>query len=467
MSFINSKKILLGLFALILAFSLLASPYSAGQVLASRVGNNVLAAGRVFYVTTKGSSSGDGSSSRPWSLGYALRNPAGIKPGDTIYVRSGVYNGSFTVTLNGSSSAWITVRAYPNERVTLRNSNSFVLDIVGSHYLNLWGLEIAGSESSRNSASNASAYGIRVNQGASSSNIRFINMVIHDMQAQGMGFWQALTNSELYGCLIYFNGTTKLDHGVYVHNTSGTKSLINNIIFDNASHGVHGYAETAEKGLNSIVLDGNTLFDNGSIVGTYKRNILMGGLTRTNNAVINGNMTYYPSSSGEALNIGYSAGSANARVTNNYFAGGSIVVGGGYSNLTMTGNYVYALGGISGIKTSSFAKNTWITARPTLAAIGVRVNKYETNRANLTIYNWTKASTVSIPASRLAGVNIPVGAHYELHNAQNFYGDVITGTYNGSSITVPMTGRSVAQPVAIGKPASTFPTFGAFVLIVR
>ena len=30
-----------------------------------------------------------------------------------------------------------------------------------------------------------------------------------------------------------------------------------------------------------------------------------------------------------------------------------------------------------------------------------------------------------------------------------------------------MTGHSVAQPVATGRPASTFPTFGAFVLVVK
>jgi hypothetical protein len=424
--------------------------------------------GHSYYVTTGGSSSGDGSSSKPWSLAYAFSMPSALRAGDTIWVRGGTYNGTFTAQLKGSSTAPITVRAYPGERATLRNSNSMVIDIYGCSYVNFWGLEIAGSESSRDSAAYPSTYGIRVNQGVASNNVKFINMVVHDVQAMGFGWWQALTNSEIYGSLIYFNGTTKLDHGVYLHNVSGNKYLTNNFIFDNASHGMHGYAETADKGLNNIIVDGNTLFNNGSIGGTYKRNILMGGLTRTNNPVITNNYTYYPGSVGQSLNLGYSAGSSGAKATDNYFAGGQFEVGGGYSSLTMSGNFAYAPGGFYGFTTGSFSGNTWTTNKPTGVKIFVRPNKYETNRANLTIYNWSKQSTVSVPAANLAGIAIQPGATYELHNAQNFYGDVVTGVYDGTAINVPMTGRSVAQPVGgVSKPASSFPEFGAFVLIVR
>ncbi len=424
--------------------------------------------GHSFYVTTGGNSGGDGSSSQPWSLAYALSHPGALRPGDTIWVRGGSYNGTFTSKIKGTSSAPITVRAYPGERAILRNSNSLILDIAGTSYVNFWGLEIAGTETSRDSAANPSTYGIRVNQGAQSNNIKFINMIVHDVQAMGFGWWQALVNSEIYGSLIYFNGTGKLDHGVYLHNVSGNKYLSDNMIFDNASHGVHGYAETAEKGLNNIIVDGNTVFDNGTIGGTLKRNILVGGLTRTNNAVVTNNYTYYYGSSGQALNLGYSAGSSGGKVTNNYFAGGAFEIGGGYSSLTMTGNYVYAPGGFSGFSTGSFGSNTWTTSKPSGVKVFVRPNKYESNRANITIYNWNKQGTVSISAASLTGVKIAAGQTYELHNVQNFFGDVVTGVYDGSAINVPMSGHSVAQPVGgVSKPPSTFPEFGAFVLIVR
>jgi hypothetical protein len=282
-----------------------------------------------------------------------------------------------------------------------------------------------------------------------------------------MGFWQALVDSEVYGSLIYFNGTGKLDHGVYVHNVSGTKRLVDNIIFDNASHGVHGYAENADKGLNDIVVYGNTLFDNGSIGGTYKRNILVGGLVGAVNPLVTNNCTYYPGSSGQSVNVGYSAGSTGGRVLNNYLAGGSFEIGGGATSLTMSGNFVYAPGGLVGFDKAAFPGNTWTATKPTGAAVFVRPNRYDRRRAHVTVYNWSQAARVVVPATKLAGVPLVAGARYELRNAQDYYGDVVAGVYDGSALVVPMTGHSVAQPVAAAKPASTFPTFGAFVLVVK
>jgi hypothetical protein len=150
----------------------------------------------------------------------------------------------------------------------LRNTASKpVLEIKSTHYVNFWGLEITASYSTRSTSRSEETYGLRVNQGSStqSSNVKFINMVIHDVQAQGIGWWQNLTDGEIYGSLFYFNGTTQLDHGVYFHNVSGTKRLVDNIINDNASHGLHGYAETAEKGLNNLYMEGNTFFNNGTV----------------------------------------------------------------------------------------------------------------------------------------------------------------------------------------------------------
>lgn len=431
--------------------------------------------GKTYYVTTSGSSSGDGSSTKPWSLAHAFSHPSALKPGDTVWVRGGTYSGDFTLKIDGTSSAPITVRAYPGERVTIRHSSAPVIDLAGASYVNLWGLEITSSYSKRSESRSESTYGIRVNQGTESHHVKLINMVIHDVQAQGIGWWQALKDTEIYGSLWYFNGTTQLDHGVYVHNTSGNKYLIDNMIFDNASHGLHGYAETAEKGLNNITVEGNTFFNNGSVgytttketYGIYKRNILLGGLTVAKNPVISNNYAYYPGSSGESLNLGYNAGSSGARITNNYLAGGLFKLGGSNTSLSISGNYVYAPAGFSGVTTSKWPENTWTRTKPADMRVFVRPNRYESNRANITIFNWSRQSTVSVSASTLSGVSLKVGDRYELHNAQNFYGDVITGTYDGTSIKVPMTGRSVAQPVGLSfKPDSTFPEFGAFVLIV-
>lgn len=431
--------------------------------------------GKSYYVTTSGSSSGDGSSSRPWSLAYALSSPSALRPGDTIWVRGGTYNGAFTAKLKGTSSTPITVRAYPGERAILRRSDGPVLDIYDCAYLNLWGLEITSSYSTRSTSRSESTYGIRTYQGAPSHHVKFINMIVHDVQAQGFGWWEAMSDTEVYGSLFYYNGTTQLDHGIYLTNRTGTKSLVNSFVFDNASHGVHAYTESSTKALNNIVVDGNTLFNNGSVgyntsssrYGVYKRNILVGGTVRTNNAKITNNYTYYPASAGVSVNLGYKAGSYASSITNNYLAGGEFDLGGSQSSLTMTGNSVFAPAGLGGFSASSYPSNTWLSGKPTGTKIFVRPNKYETNRANITVYNWGRQNSVSVSASSLSGVALRAGDRYELHNVQNYFGDVVTGTYDGRAINIPMTNHSVAQPVGLNfRPATTFPEFGGFVLIV-
>jgi hypothetical protein len=67
----------------------------------------------------------------------------------------------------------------------------------------------------------------------------------------------------------------------------------------------------------------------------------------------------------------------------------------------------------------------------------------------------------------LKGVQIKQGDHYELHNVQDYFNDVISGTYDGQKIDLPMTDHTVAQPLGLDfKPDSSFPEFGAFLLIV-
>ena len=58
------------------------------------------------------------------------------------------------------------------------------------------------------------------------------------------------------------------------------------------------------------------------------------------------------------------------------------------------------------------------------------------------------------------------GTHFELRNAQNFFGPpVLAGTYDGSPLHVPMNGLAPAGPVAWPAPAPTGPDFQVFVLL--
>ena len=434
--------------------------------------------GRSFYVAPGGNEKNDGSKKSPWSLQYVLDQPATIHPGDTIWLTEGKYTGPFTSQLKGADGKPINIRALPGQRVTLESSD-LVIDIGNSYYVNFWDLEITSINNTRDPNNpNTSAYGIRINQGKSSHDIKFINLIIHDMPAQGFGFWQANTNSEIYGSLIFYNGTTQLDHGIYVHNTDGEKQIIDNIIFDNASHGIHAYGEKEYQKLNNILIEGNTVFNNGSIGyntktglrGVYKRNILIGGLQVAEKPVVKENYTYFPSTSttGEAFNLGYRAGSVDAVVEDNYFAGGEVTLAGPNAGVKMAQNTVsgHKLASIQGLGLAP-GGNEFLVLEPAGPKIFVRPNQYEPGRANITVYNWGKTDQLTVTSASLKGIQIQKGDRYELHNVQDYYNDVIPGTFDGSSIVLPMTNHTVAQPTGLDfKPDSTFPEFGTFVLIV-
>jgi hypothetical protein len=426
-----------------------------------------------FFVSPDGSANNDGSQEKPWSLEHVLDQPEALKPGDTVWIRGGKYDGKFSCSIKGEEGKPIILRAYPGERAILENHDDLVLDIANSSYVYFWGLEITSINNTRDPYNRPEgAYGIRINQGKKSDHIKFINLIIHDMPAQGIGWWQANKDSDLYGSVIFYNGVNQFDHGVYVHNDSGTKRITDNIIFDNASHGIHAYGEN--QNINNISLEGNTLFNNGSIgfsttlksYGVYKRNILVGAKEQVaENPVITNNFTYYPGNQGIALNLGYDAGSTNAIVESNYFAGGKLEVTGKNAGMQMMKNFIVGIG-ITSLDNIPFAGNELLVQSREMKVF-VRPNLYERGRANITIYNWAHQDTIRLSDEQLSSLRIKKGDKYELHNVQDYFSDIIRGQYNGSDIEVPMTGHSVAQPQGLNfKPASTFPEFGAFVLFV-
>ncbi len=85
--------------------------------------------GSSWYVSPTGSSSGDGSINNPWDLITALEDNTVstnknyvVKPGDTIWLRSGTYTGPFTSKIKGTASAPIVVRNYNNEKVVINDN---------------------------------------------------------------------------------------------------------------------------------------------------------------------------------------------------------------------------------------------------------------------------------------------------------------------------------------------------------
>ena len=420
-----------------------------------------------FFASPSGSASGDGTIGNPWSLAKALSQPATVRPGDTIWLRGGTYDGTFYASLNGSATAPIKVRQYPGERATIDGGNSNfanILEVAGS-YTYYWGFEIMSSDPNHSSAQSGSAPtdlgigdGVAIVQNSTTgAGLKFINLVIHDT-AGGFGLWQQAYGAEIYGCLIYNNGWTAPDrghgHGIYVQNQTSAKRIANNVIFSNYSHGIHAYSTVAN--LNNIDIEGNTIFNNG--MPDYARNILVGGSSVAQNPSISNNVLYYPDASGENLNVGYDPsgmGAANPVITGNTIVMGNERFSSLNTNVTMTGNSFYS-SAVPSATMSGYPSNTYSSSTPTTSQVFVSPNQYEAGRANITILNWAGSSSVSVS---LSGIVAP-GASYEVRDAQDFFGaPVRSGVFGGGSISLPAYGRpAVFVVLTAASPTAPPPT---------
>ena len=187
-----------------------------------------------FYASPSGRTNGTGTIIDPVALSTGLLNattPA--KPGDTLWLRSGVYPGGGGAYLYGDPGQPITIRQYPGERAVFDGSNSTnpTLSIYGRW--NVWrDIEVMNSSTNR-SLGEGRPLGLAV----MSPNTRLINCVLHD--GGGIGFWELSSDAEMYGCLIYNVGydTTNNSgsikgngHSVYTQNAAGKKWIHDNIL---------------------------------------------------------------------------------------------------------------------------------------------------------------------------------------------------------------------------------------------
>ena len=422
--------------------------------------------GLEFYASPSGSPSGDGSASRPWDLATALKQPAALKPGDTLWLRGGRYDGPFVSSLTGTSAAPITVRQYPGERATIDGVNAAgrtILQVSGA-WTRYWGFEIMSSNTNRTSAS-VSGSAITTMQTPGHPGLKFINLVIHD--TLGNGFWVDATDMEMDGCIVYYNGWSASDrghgHGIYAQNGAGTKRFTDNVIFQQFDKGIQYFGGSTAP-IDNIDTEGNTVFNNGYIDGTESNNIEIGGGLTAQNPVFRNNYSYNANIGKE--DIGYAAaGTANLIYENNYDAADNDwpTTFPGLHGSTITGNTFRGHAGA--FPTGSYPSNTYYLGAPPPSApnrVFVRPNAYEPGRANITAFNWSHAATVQADVSAV----LKVGDAWEARNAQNFYGPpVASGTYAGGTIPLPTSGLPSAAPVGWPTPAATGPEFNAYILL--
>jgi hypothetical protein len=167
----------------------------------------------IYYVSTTGSNSSAGTSASPFaSLQYAHSL---AKPGDTIYLRGGVYKLSSVIQLtnDGSSGAPITIASAPGEKAVLDGSamtkggaSGYVLDLNSVSWNHIKNLEI------RNGAE-----GGLVVKGASNNNI-LENLDVHhngrlsEWEGKGVSMFGSSANNLLRNIDSHHNQDMNLDN---------------------------------------------------------------------------------------------------------------------------------------------------------------------------------------------------------------------------------------------------------------
>ncbi len=317
-------------------------------------------------------------------------------------------------------------------------------------------------------------------------------------------------DSELYGSLIYNNGfqgpTRGHGHGIYVQNDQGTKLIKDNILFNGFGYGIHAYGEGGRT--NGLHIEGNTIVRSGLLanLGTGSDpNILVGGTTNPAERItILDNYGWHSPSAG-AINVqmGYGApyeGDMDFR--DNYLVGGGrVLTTRKWQSINLSGNTLIGAANrlvddtnpgtilyrnwnnnqhyqvtqlqpfnhqgtpynFSGWRnaTGYDSQSTFSASNPTQTQVFVQPNQYEAGRANITVFNHALLNTVNVDVSTI----LQMGAQYEVRNAQDFFAPpVLTGTYNGGQITLPMNGLTVAQPIGYaGVVVPSGPAFNVFV----
>lgn len=341
-----------------------------------------------------------------------------------------------------------------------------------------------------------------VNQGSGNS---FINLILHDNNSGGFS-GNSSSNTLIYGCLIYNNGTIHASieprgTGVYLENSAGYSRLYDTLVLNN-------FADNAK--LSSVT---------GPYVGGDVRGVVSAGAGAPSNfpalamnygpeaqqsptANLSDSVFHQTSNGVTLLYLGYGAGIGSATVTNNYFLQGATSIEVlNVANLTFTGNKFYTTGpdgnrygfapasgynwnnntyynvttearfgvrNVSGRKDyaewkalTGYDSNSTLTSAAMPDTIIVRPNAYESGRANVTIYAPSAPSSINIDLSLSGLAN---GQTYTLRNAFNYFGTAITtGTYNSNSptITVSLSGAatSVATPTGMETTPSTTVNF--------
>lgn len=240
------------------------------------------AMGTVYYVATSGNDNNPGTLSAPWRT--IQKASDSVRPGDTVYVRGGVYNEFVNIKVSGSAeSGRITFRNYEKETpiidgtgLSLSRSQALV-QLSNVNFVTIAGFEIRNLSTSSSSADPA---GIRVKDG--SSQIEILNNNVHHIE-----------------------NTSKDGNGHGIHVLGNTSNAITGLVIsgNQVHHLITGKSEslTLSGNIDGFSVTNNRVYENNNIgielAGFY--GACSGScVDQTRNGVVSGNIVYRIDSSG-------------------------------------------------------------------------------------------------------------------------------------------------------------------------
>jgi len=279
-----------------------------------------------YYVdNTSGNDSNIGSRLKPFRT--INRGTPILRPGDTLYVRSGIYPESLRNAIPSglSWSAPVTLAAYPGETVTLKppSGTDRVLHFDGSNtqFISIEGLILDGV--------NVAYDVIKITYSDSKENhahhIRIKNCEIKNAASnQGVlstGGGNA-GNNQFVGLDVHHNGDSEFDHGLYISSSNNIMEKCR--VHDNFGYGIHLYGDRGD--VNKNIVRRNRIYNNGP--KTDKAGIIISGG--------DGNLVHHNIVYGHKYGIRIDYNVTNTDVYNNNVYGRDFMSGGIYVGSTST-----------------------------------------------------------------------------------------------------------------------------------
>jgi hypothetical protein len=228
---------------------------------------NYQAVGNTYWVSPNGNDNAAGTSDHPFAtFGQAV---AKAGPGDIIYAMAGTYHEYLTITKSGAAGAPIIISCAPGalgqvnfEPPLVPGPNGLLLaGITLENVQHVWinGLTIEGTlgmpDAPPQGASMVGTCGITWEAGGLDD--RATNNVLYNNTHCGLKELDQHVGAGILmeGNVIFDNGSTTLDHGIYM--PADNVTMNGNVIFDNSGFGIQSYTAPVGQVISHNLIFGN------------------------------------------------------------------------------------------------------------------------------------------------------------------------------------------------------------------